>query len=188
MHTRRAGHVAARPLNCGVGGNDDGGNAGGWKCVTAGRPLGSLRPLQAVGADGQTASRARRKCAISLCTCGALDSPACRRSTAALGGRSFRGTANEASLCSCWAFAFRVSTPRRAMCRRYASGLPDGTEWVLALYPAVADGDLAYRDEKRRRTTSSSSCGEFAVRVDNGSCRDTRRRRLAVARQHPRSR
>ncbi|MFO1408249.1 MAG: hypothetical protein U1F08_12080 [Steroidobacteraceae bacterium] len=36
--------------------------------------------------SGHTATRARRKCAISLCTCGALDSAARRRSTAALGG------------------------------------------------------------------------------------------------------
>src|SRR5687768_11217490 len=45
---------------------------------------------QAVGADGHTSSRARRMCAISLCTRGALDSAARRRSTAALCGNGGR--------------------------------------------------------------------------------------------------
>ena len=44
---------------------------------------------QAVGDDGDMSSRARRKCVISFYNCGALDSAARRRSTAAFG--AFRG-------------------------------------------------------------------------------------------------
>jgi hypothetical protein len=61
----------------------------------------------------------------------------------------------------------RVWGDNGRMCRRYASELSDGTEWVLALYPAVLDEEIRYEDEKAT-DYPIVSCGEFSVRVEQG--------------------
>jgi len=61
----------------------------------------------------------------------------------------------------------RVWGDNGLMCRRYASALPDNTEWVLALYPAVSGNEVPYKQEKAT-DYQIISCGEFAVRVDDG--------------------
>ena len=53
------------------------------------------------------------------------------------------------------------------MCRRDASDLPEDTEWVLVLYPVVSDNGFFYKEEKAT-DYQIISCGEFAVRVDDG--------------------
>ena len=61
----------------------------------------------------------------------------------------------------------RIWGDNGTMCRQYASGLPDGTEWILALYPAFSDEEFRYKDEKAT-DYQIVSCGEFSLRVDSG--------------------
>src|SRR5689334_10303976 len=68
---------------------------------------------QAVGADRGRSSRARRTCATSLCTCGALDSAARRRSTAAFDdtGGVFVSSDFLRGSCLCGAVQYEVRKP-----------------------------------------------------------------------------
>ena len=60
----------------------------------------------------------------------------------------------------------RVWGDTGTLCRQYASELPDGTEWVVALYRIVPD---EHRKDEKATDYQIPSCGEFSVRIEQGS-------------------
>jgi len=81
--------------------------------------------------------RARRKCATSLCTCGALDSAARRRSTSALGDEGdLVARLNKSRSVRDWVLSSDILRCTRVFAREAARAVPSGSERAQRLCSA----------------------------------------------------